>query len=182
MGRTGFTLLRQARRWFRFQLLASDRSSVNPIVRPHGRHRGGFTLIEALLVISIMGLLSAMTVPKMAAIITEQRLNRAAWALGNQLQVAFGLALRDRKPIQITFDSSHAQLTIADRAGNVFTSTGLDAFNFNASNVALSRSTDEVYPEGLAQDSLVITLSANSTGSTFTRRVRMTRGGLVQIR
>jgi prepilin-type N-terminal cleavage/methylation domain-containing protein len=141
----------------------------------------GFTLIEALLVIVIVGFVSTFALPKMAAIMTEQRLNRAAWALGNQVQVAFGLAMRNRKPIQITFDTSQAQLTIADRAGTVFTRTGLEAFNLNRSNVALSRSMVEVYPEGLAQDSLLITLSANSAGSTATRRVRMTRGGLVQI-
>jgi type II secretion system protein H len=154
------------------------------IVRNRRDARGspGFTLIEALLVIVIAGIMSAFTVPKVAAILTEARLNRAAQELGYQMQAAFALALRNRKPMQITFDTSKVQFTIADRAHNVFARTGLDAFNLTASNVTLSRSTLEVYPEGLAQDSLSITLSSTSTGTTFTRRVRMTRAGLVQVR
>ena len=89
--------------------------------------------------------------------------------------------MRDRKPMQITFDTTKMQFKIADRSGNVFRLAGLASFNLRSSNVILSRALVEVYPEGLAQDSLSVTLSATANGQTFTRRVRMTRGGLVQV-
>lgn len=145
------------------------------------RSRSGVTLMEMIVVMTIVAVVALLTFPKMDATMTDERVNHAAIQLSTQLQAAFTLALRDRKPIQISFDNVKVQFTVADRAGNVFYRTGLSDFNLKASNVTPSRNVVEVYPQGLAQDSLSITLTASADGASFTRRVRMTRGGLVQV-
>jgi prepilin-type N-terminal cleavage/methylation domain-containing protein len=145
------------------------------------RLRSGFTLLEAMMVVIIMGMLAAVSYKQINVTIADQRVSRAAIEVSNQMQAAFALSMRDRKPMQITFDTAKVQFKIADRAGNVFRVTGLAGFNITSSNVTLSRATLEVYPVGLAQDSLSVTLTSSANGKTFTRRVRMTRGGLVQV-
>jgi prepilin-type N-terminal cleavage/methylation domain-containing protein len=144
--------------------------------------RAGFTLIEIVLVVIIMGMMAAIGFSRVSAMISHQRVDSAAMAVGSQLQAAFALALRDRKPMQITFDTTKLQFKIADRAGNVFRLADMTGFNLNVSNVTLSRPLVEVYPEGLAQDSLSVTLAIATSDGTYQRRVRMTRGGMVQVR
>lgn len=145
--------------------------------------RAGFTLIEMLVVVTMLALIMGVSVGRISAIITRQRVNRAAIAVSNDLQTAFALALRDRKPVQIRFDTTTMALSVRDVAsGAVFRTTSLTAFNMNASNVSVSRPSVSVYPAGLANDSLSITFSATIGDATYTQIVRMGRGGLVQIR
>ncbi len=153
---------------------------------PHaatGDRRSGFTILEMLAVIVIVALIMGISIGRISAIITQQRLNRAAVSLSSDLQAAFSLAQRNRKPVTIAFSDSTMELSVADAAsGTVLRKTSLGNFNLTASNVTLSRSTLNVYPAGLAGDSLSITLSATVGSTTYSQRVRMTRGGLVQIK
>lgn len=144
--------------------------------------RAGFTLIELLVAVAMLALIMGLSVGRISAIITRQRVNRAAIAVSNDLQAAFTLALRDRKPVQIRFDTTTMTLSVRDGvSGAVFRSTSLTAFDMNSSNVALSRPSVSIYPAGLANDSLSITLSATIGDATYTQQVRMGRGGLVRI-
>jgi prepilin-type N-terminal cleavage/methylation domain-containing protein len=161
-----------------------SRYRLSPSLAPRSpSRRPGFTIIELLAVVVIMALLMGVSVGRISAIITQQRLNRAAVALSADLQAAFSLAQRDRKPVTISFSDSTMELSLTDAAsGTVLRKTSLGNFNMSSSNVSLSRSTLNVYPAGLAGDSLSITLSATIGSTTYSQRVRMTRGGLVQIK
>ncbi|HVB32079.1 MAG TPA: prepilin-type N-terminal cleavage/methylation domain-containing protein [Gemmatimonadaceae bacterium] len=156
--------------------------SPSPQSRPRGQ-RSGFTLIELVIAVAMLAIIMGVSVGRISAIISRQRVNRAAIAMSNDLQAAFGLALRDRKPVLISFDTTTMQLSVKDVAsGAVFRKTSLAGFNLTSSNITLSRSSVTVYPAGLANDSLSATLSATIGGATYTQRVRMTQGGLVQIK
>jgi prepilin-type N-terminal cleavage/methylation domain-containing protein len=145
--------------------------------------RFGFTIIEMLAVLVIIGLLVGISIGRISATITQQRLNRAAIALSGDLESAFSLAQRDRKPVTISFDTDSLELSIADAAsGTVFRKTSLANFGLKPSDVTLSRTSVNVYPAGLAGDSLSITLSTTLGTTTYSHRVRMTRGGLVQVK
>lgn len=145
--------------------------------------RLGFTLIEILVVVAMLAIILGLSAGRISAIIMRQRLNGAAVALSNDLQTAFTLAQRDRKPVTISFDTSTMELRVTDAAsGTVMRQTSLSGYNLTASNVSLSRSSLNVYPAGLAGDSLSITLSATVGDASYSHRVRMTRGGLVQIK
>lgn len=154
-----------------------DSSGVSARPKPRG-----YTIIEVLMVLILVGLMAALSAGRVNQIITKQRVNRAAYALASGFQQAFVLAQRDRKPMRISFDSTMMQFSTADRAGNKFGGTPLAGFNIKPSNVTVSRSMVEVYPIGLAQDSLSVTLSVTAGTNTYTHTVRMTRGGMVQVK
>lgn len=145
--------------------------------------RQGFTLIEMLVAVAMLAIIMGMSIGRISAIISRQRVNRAAIALSNDIESAFSLATRDRKPIRIAFDSTGLQFAVSDAiSGTVFRRTSLANFDLQSSNVSLSRESVRVYPVGLATDTLSITLAATIGGTTYSQRVRMGRGGLVQIK
>ena len=83
--------------------------------------------------------------------------------------------------MQISWDATVQQFSITDRSGTMtFRKTTLSrqAYGFASNAVTASRSPVEVYPNGLATDTLLITLSSNG----FTKKLRMSRAGLVQAR
>jgi len=144
------------------------------------RSRRGFSLLEITVAMVIVGLTSAASAGKVHDIMIQQRVARAATAMRNDLEGAFALAVRNRRPIRISWDATAMQLGVTDRAGTTayrHTNVGRDAYGLTSSAVSFSRSPVEVYPNGLANDTLTITLS---TGGV-TKRVRMSRAGLVLI-
>lgn len=158
--------------------------------------RRGFTILELLVVVVMMGILATMSVGKTASIMTNWRVNRAAQAYSEELQLAFALVGRNRKPVIIEFRKDSMNLTIRSRpdaAGNttVFRRRNfgpsseykLDSANITLTPAPLSSapysSVLEVYPPGLAADSLSVMIKYNRF--EVTKRVRMLRGGLVQI-
>src|SRR5205085_2037663 len=113
-------------------------------------------------------------------LIIQQRVARAATAVQNDLEAAFAIAGRNRHPVRIVWDSTARQLGLTDRAGTTayrHTGLGKDPYGLTGNGVSFSRSPVEVYPNGLANDTLIITFTAPN----ITRRVRMSRSGLVQI-
>jgi prepilin-type N-terminal cleavage/methylation domain-containing protein len=145
------------------------------------RTRRGFTLLELVVVMGVIGILAMMSLGKTSRILTGWRVTRAAQAMDQELQTAFALVGRNRKPLTITFDLSKMEIRLSDRAGTIYRRRNFgstSAYKLKASDVTLSRSSLEIYPPGLAADSLSITI----TGRGVKKRVRMLRGGLVQIR
>lgn len=138
-------------------------------------------MLELLVVMGIMGVLAMMSIGKTSRMITGWRVTRAAQAMKQELGTAFALVGRNRKPLTITFDRTKMELRLSDRAGTIYRKRAFGPYSeykLNASDLTLSRSTLEIYPPGLAADSLSITITRPGT----TKRVRMLRGGLVQIR
>jgi prepilin-type N-terminal cleavage/methylation domain-containing protein len=145
-----------------------------------GRVRHGFTLIELLVVLVIAGVVGGLSAGKFHAIMIQQRVARAATAVQNDLESAFATAARNRRPIRIRWSSSSLQVTVTDRSGaNVYrrTNLGRDSYGLTAADVNVSDTPVDVYPNGLADDTLMITFSVENV----TKRVRMSRAGLVTI-
>jgi prepilin-type N-terminal cleavage/methylation domain-containing protein len=151
------------------------------------RARRGFTIIELLLVVVMIGLLGAISMGKTSGIMTSWRVNRAAQAMAEEFQVGFALVGRNRKPVIMEFKTDSMNLVIRSRPDLNGTTTvfrrrhfGKDSeYKLSASNLVFSNNTNsiEVYPPGLAADSFGVTISKLSAG----RRVRLMRGGLTQI-
>ena len=137
-------------------------------------------MVELLIVISMIGLISMMAFGRGSQMMTQWRVARAAQAYGEELQSAFALVGRNRKPMMIVLDRSTMEIRMHDRAGVVYRRRGLgpeSAYKLDAADFTTSRDSVEVYPPGLAADSMSVTISRNGK----LRRVRMLRGGLVQI-
>lgn len=145
------------------------------------RIRRGFTLLELVVVMGVIGILAMMSMGKASRMVTGWRVTRAAQVMDQELQTAFALVGRNRKPLTITFDLSKMEIRLSDRAGTIYRRRNFgitSAYKLKSSDITLSRSSLEVYPPGLAADSLSITI----TKPGVKKRVRMLRGGLVQIR
>ena len=71
----------------------------------------GFTLTEMLLVIVMLGLLSAMLMPRVSRITTHAKLNEALNIVANDLEQAVGLAARLRRPVTLAW-AEHFEMII----------------------------------------------------------------------
>jgi prepilin-type N-terminal cleavage/methylation domain-containing protein len=149
------------------------------------RTRRGFTMVELLIVLGMMGILISVAMGRTSRMITAYRVNNAAQALASELHTAFAIVGRNRKPLILSFDKTKMQLRLVNRAGTdtfrlrAFGPTS--EYRLKSSDVSVVPNaypvTLEIFPPGLASDSLSIIISKNGTA----RRVRMLRGGLVQI-
>lgn len=144
------------------------------------RHRRGFSLIELMLVLSVLGIVASVSVGKLHEVIVQQRVARASTAVQSTVETAFAIAIRNHRPIRISWSSAAMRLDVTDAAGTTTfrsLSLGGDAYSMPTGSVTVSRSPLEVYPNGLAADTLSVAFIAPTTS----KRVRVSRAGLVQV-
>src|SRR6476646_6651885 len=72
-------------------------------------------MIEAVIVIAALGLITATALPKIGRQIRAYRLGRAAVVVAGDLENAFSIAGRERKPVRLSL--SGGTYTVADRSG-----------------------------------------------------------------
>jgi prepilin-type N-terminal cleavage/methylation domain-containing protein len=147
--------------------------------------RRGFTLLELMVVIVMIGLVSLVSFRRVGDMTTQWRVNRAAQAYGEELQAAFAIVGRDRRPVRITIDRTTMELRITPR-DTILNGTyrrrnfgKTSAYKLDSADISIDplKRTLEVYPPGLAADSIQVEISRQGKY----RRIRMLRGGLVQI-
>ena len=91
-----------------------------------GKRQKGFTLLDSLIVIVILGIISVVVVPQFQGMVQETRLNEAAAELVSGMQYAGNLAIRYRRPFGFQadaaghwfkiYDGRYAALTAAEAA------------------------------------------------------------------
>jgi prepilin-type N-terminal cleavage/methylation domain-containing protein len=152
---------------------------------PSISRRRGFSLIELLIVISLMGVLGLMSMRRVSGMMTQWRVSRAAQAYAEELQSAFAIVGRDRKPVRIVLVMTNApkkiELRITNRDQSVIyrrRSLGpTSAYMLDPTDISASSTDLLIFPPGLAADTLTVSFSRQSKF----RRVRLLRGGLVQV-
>lgn len=146
------------------------------------REAPGFTLVEMLLVIVMIGLLAAMLMPKVSKITTHAKLNEAASVVAGDMEQAVGLAARLRKPVVISYVSG-GKYTVRDRATSpgdtlrLSRDLGLKG-DQGAYVIAFTPSAVTVYPNGLVSPALLVRLT---TLDNFSRHVTVSPAGLVRL-
>ncbi|MES2179058.1 MAG: prepilin-type N-terminal cleavage/methylation domain-containing protein [Gemmatimonadota bacterium] len=154
---------------------------TNWLERPT-RNRSGFTLLELMMVIVIAGLTLAIGVTGLARAQYRIRVDRAASVLSDDIQSAFALVGRDRKPVRVVWDASKTRFLLTDRAmTSIFRirPMGLDTeYKLAASAFVVSDTAFEIYPPGLAENALTITIT---NGNAVPRTITISRAGLVSI-
>ena len=157
------------------------RSSLPPLGRG-ARVRRGFTFIELLIVMIIVGVVAGMSMIGLRSVTSSNRVKRASRLVASDLQYAFSLAGARRKPVLITWDATNLRYQITNRAGDTAYFTRdlgpTSQMALRAGEVEFS--TDEllVFPEGLAADTLSVLLHQGPD----TNRVWLARGGTTRIR
>lgn len=141
--------------------------------------RSGFSMLEMLVVLIVVGILMAIAIPKMARIIRHERVNRAAQVVTQDLQNGFAMAGRQRAPVRLTFYPSTKSYVFTDRAtGQVlqrrFLSTGTD---YSVSTLETSTATVDVLPNGIGSTSFWVRLH----NGDYSREVRASSAGFVRM-
>jgi prepilin-type N-terminal cleavage/methylation domain-containing protein len=142
--------------------------------------RAGFTMLEMMVVLVIVGITTAMTAGRIQALMVQNRVQRAATAVQNDIEAAFAIASRDRRPIRISWNPATMQMSVTDRAGTTAfrrTTLGIAAYGLRRTDVSFSSNPIEIYPDGLAPNALTITISKFN----YTKSVVMSRSGLVLV-
>ena len=137
-------------------------------------------MIELLVVLMLGGVMATLSIGKVHTLMSQQRVAHAATAIQNDLEAAFQIAGRNRKPVQIVWTPGAQQFSIMDRSGSMFyrkINLSQQAYGFDASAVTASQLRTTVFPNGLAESDLLITISSNGV----TKRLHMSRAGLVNI-
>jgi len=140
--------------------------------------RGGFTAIEMLLVMVIIGVMAAAVMPRISRVVAEERIRKLQGAVAIDLELAFALASREHKPITVTYNTSTKVMSITDRVTNTVLKTRYlgQSQSFSATAVTFSPTGGiTIFPAGLATAAVTVTVS----NGTYTRTVSATRAGQV---
>jgi prepilin-type N-terminal cleavage/methylation domain-containing protein len=141
----------------------------------------GFTLLELIVTMTIVGVVAAVTVPRIAAISTQNRVLRAANVLQTEVQQAYAIAGRNRRPVKFLWNSAALQVQVTDRTeATIYRRSGFgvgSSFGFTASDVTIYPTVLTVFPNGLASDTLFMKVSKGA----YSKSIRVSKSGMTRI-
>jgi type II secretion system protein H len=147
-------------------------------------HRAGFTLVELMMVLALLGIISAMGVWGMLPALEHEKVRGAAGIIIADVQYAQTLAARQRRPVAIIFNESLRMYVIRDRGGTTiyrerFLGDDSD-YDLEAMVVEVDPSGDpevEIFPNGITTKTLTVTVGIKD----YERQVRLGRTGRVRM-
>jgi len=143
------------------------------------RGRLGFTMVELALTLTIVAIMSAMAIPKFRRIMQATQVNRTTAIVAADLEQAFTLAGRFRRPMRISCTCGAGTYTIADRAGGTVRLRRTLVGDSDLGNMTLVFDTGivDVFPSGVSTTPLQVRI----TSGTSTRAVTLSTAGHVRI-
>lgn len=146
------------------------------------RTRAGFSVMEMLVVVIVVGIIMSVAGVRVSGMMSQQRVIRAASTVQTQMELAFAVAARNRSPTAIIWSPGSMILQVTDRAvTREYGRIDMKEIGLPYGAVTTSSNSVSVFPNGFASDTLSMTFSVTSNGTTFSRRVRMSRAGLVKV-
>jgi prepilin-type N-terminal cleavage/methylation domain-containing protein len=145
---------------------------------PRFRRRSGFSMIEMVLVLIIVGLLVRITVVKTSRIMRHERVNRAAQVMVQDLQNGFAMAGRQRAPVRLTFNSSTKTYVFSDRlSGTVYLTRVMDnQTEWQLSALSPSVATVDILPNGIGSTAFTVDVGLGD----YTKRVTASSAGFIR--
>lgn len=141
--------------------------------------RGGFTLLEMLLVVTIMTIGTAMALPKIRTIITRQHVDRAAQIVASDIRSAFTSAARGRIPVRLTIPVNATAYAVTNRVtGDTIVRRNFATGDLSVASLSASIITIDVFPNGVASSPDTITLSG---ADGYQRKLAVSRVGFVRV-
>jgi Tfp pilus assembly protein FimT len=144
------------------------------------RADGGYTVIEALIIVVVLGILLGIAYQRMSPALEHARVNRAASVLAADLQYARMVAVRSRRPVAVIAMSSVKGYIIRQRDSAIVyrerflgpgTEFGLDFFSSSPG------SSVEIFPNSVAAVTTTFTLGL----AGYRKQVKISRAGQVRV-
>lgn len=142
--------------------------------------RSGFTTIELIVIVTIIGILAGIAGPAMSQIVRHSRTNRAALVITADLQNAFAAAARQRQPVSIVADSVGKSYQFIDRkSGAVLKVRSFYGGNseYRLSRLVFRPNTIDVFPSGVSSAPLVVDLA----NGDYPRRITASTAGFIRL-
>ncbi len=136
-------------------------------------------MVEMLIAVTVLGTVTAMAMPNVSSAVRQRRVIAAAATLSSDIESAFSLAARQRRPIRVSYHTASGEVRIADRAsGTVFRRRPLGASSeYRLSATSMSPGVVDVFPGGVASAPFSFSL----TNGAYQRQVTVTRAGLTRV-
>jgi type II secretion system protein H len=146
----------------------------------HKYSRRGFSIIELIAVVSILGVMATIVGPAMSRIVRHNRVNRATTVITSDLQNAFAVAARQRQPVRIQADAASRSYQFVDRATGavlrIRTFYG-DTSEYKLETLVFQPSTIDVFPSGVSSAPLTINLS----NGDYSKQIKASTAGFVRV-
>jgi prepilin-type N-terminal cleavage/methylation domain-containing protein len=139
----------------------------------------GFTLTELMVAVVVLSLLTLMGWPQVQRVVASQRTSSAATIVAVDLEQAFTLASRQRRPVVLSCDCPNRRYQIADAAtGAIYLARSMnDSAEVRIDSLAFSASPITVYPRGMASAPVTVTVQ----GGASNHQIALTTAGIVRI-
>jgi type IV fimbrial biogenesis protein FimT len=135
-------------------------------------NKTGFSLIELMIVLAIMGIVSAIAAPNFMHYMAERRLNGAARMVMSDLMAARQKAVSQNHKFKVFFNASNCQYTLLDDDDNdgdadAGEATEVRDIQTDYYDVTLSASANPIFtPRGTSTNGTKVTLISSRTGGT----------------
>lgn len=131
--------------------------------------RSGFTLIELMIVVVIVGLLLGVAVPRVGASIARDRVDRATFMVQGVLDEATQIARRRGVPVTVTVVDQALRINLRS-SGAAIKTKRFGSTSDMVANIAINPTTGiTIFPNGRANAAVTITVSGSGNTNTVTR-------------
>lgn len=146
----------------------------------NGSSRWGFTTIELIIIVTIIGILAGIAGPAVSRIVRHSRTNRAAMVIAADLQNAFAVAARQRQPVRITADAATKSYEFTDRAtGKVLRIRSFygDTSEYRLSTLQFNPTQIDVFPSGVSSAPVTVNLA----NGDYARQITASTAGFIRV-
>src|SRR4051795_4405149 len=145
------------------------------------RNQSGFTMIELALTLTVIAIMTAMMIPRFGRVMNSTKVNQTAARVAADMEQAFTLAGRYRKPMRISCTCNNALYTIADRTGGTVRLSrrlrDADLGNMTLVMETPGGGTVDVFPSGVSTALLRFRITLGNS----TRAITLSTAGQVRI-